>query len=264
MSNVPHDRYLRLTDPKTHYETLRFHAQGNFCLHSSTRHLTKLHSIPANELALLSGNELRYNLLDENIIDNQVLHPLTENSPLLRNHSCNFFSEKAIAFRTLKTLMSPLVERENTSYHRGYPSGGALYPIDVFCCRLNRSSEFWPKNSDILHLLPSSLTFEAIDSDRSLEYLREAILPHESTIGTPYCALIYVAYLPKTLFKYKSRGYRLALMEVGSMYMLIDLQCKNLGLKNRVWSGYTDHMVSNALSVNPALALPLCVQFIGY
>lgn len=263
MQNVPHDSYLRLTDPKTHYETLRFHAQGNFCLHRATKNLTKLHSIPVNELSRLSGNELRYNLLDENIIEDQKLRPLTSKSPLLRNRSCDFFSNEGIAFNTLKTLVSPLVQSKNDSYHRGYPSGGALYPIDVFCCRINRTSEFWPRESEILHLLPSSLTFEAINSVHSLDYLRDAILPHESTIGTPYCALIYVAYLPKTLFKYKSRGYRLALMEVGSMYMLIDLQCKNLGLKNRVWSGYTDHMVSNALSVNPALALPLCVQFIG-
>lgn len=264
MSNIPHDNYLRLTDPKIYYETLKFHAQGNFCLHAATQNLTKLHSVPLNELELLYGNELRYNLLDENIVKNQKIQPLTERSPLLRNQSCNFFSNKPVKFRTLIGLMSPLAATHPRSYHRGYPSGGALYPIDVFCCRINPADEFWPEESDILHLLPNSLALEAIKPTRPPAYLKEAILPPDSTIGTPYCALIYVAYLPKTLFKYRSRGYRLALMEVGSMYMLIDLQCKNLGLKNRIWSGYTDCMVSNALSINPALALPLCVQFIGY
>ena len=96
MPNIPHDNYLRLTDPKTYYETLKFHTQGNFCLHTATQNLTKLHSVPPNELELLTGNELRYNLLDENIVKNQKTQPLKENSPLLRNRSCDFFSSKSV------------------------------------------------------------------------------------------------------------------------------------------------------------------------
>lgn len=264
MLNIPHDHYLTLVNPKTYDDTLRFHALGNFCIHPATQNLTKLHSIPPSELELLSGNELHYNLLDDNMIKEQKILPMAKNSPLLRERSCPFFSRRAVTFSTIKSLLSPLTTTNPRSYHRGYPSGGALYPIDVFCCRINPQAEFWPERSDILHLLPESLAFEAILPSRPVDYLKSAILPFENSIGTPYCALIYVAYLPKTLFKYKSRGYRLALMETGSMYMLVDLQCKSLGLKNRVWSGYTDHMVSNALSLNPALALPLCVQFIGY
>jgi len=264
MSNIPHEHYLRLTDPKTYDETLRFHTLGNFCLHAATQNLTKLHTLPDHELALLSGNELRYNLLEDNTVSNHDIQPLTKNSPLSRERSCDFFSNGSVDFGTLMKLMSPLAAVHTNSHHRGYPSGGALYPIDVFCCRINPQKEYWPEQSDILHLLPNSFTFEAIQQAHPTHYLRDAILPLDNTIGTPYCALIYVAYLPKTLFKYRSRGYRLALMEAGSMYMLVDLQCKNLGLKNRIWSGYTDYMVSNALSVNPALALPLCVQLIGY
>lgn len=264
MPNIPHDHYLKLVNPKTYDDTLKFHSLGNFCLHAATQHLTRLHSIPAGELELLSGNELRYNLLGDNVIEGQNILPLAKASPLLRENSCPFFSRRAITFTTIKSLVSPLTSTAPNSYHRGYPSGGALYPIDVFCCRIHPQSEFWPEQSDVLHLLPESSAFESIKTSHPTEYLRNAILPFGHNIGTPYCALIYVAYLPKTLFKYKSRGYRLALMEAGSMYTLIDLQCKSLGLKNRVWSGYTDHMVSNALSLNPALALPLCVQFIGY
>lgn len=264
MPNIPHDNYLALTDPATLHETLRFHSRGNFCLHAATKELTKLHSIPSSDLKLLSGNELRYNLLDENLLHEWPLQSINRDSPLLRERSCNYFSDRPVKFSTLMSLMSPLVATQENSYHRGYPSGGALYPIDVFCCRINPKDEFWPEESDILHLLANSSRFESIHQARPTDYLKEAILPFENSIGTPYCALIYMAYLPKTVFKYKSRGYRLALMEVGSMYMLIDLQCKSLGLKNRVWSGYTDYMVSNALSVNPALTLPLCVQFIGY
>ena len=132
MTTMPHDNYLRLTDHKTYYETLKFHSQGNFCLHPATQHLTKLHSLSNREIELLSGNELRYNLLDEGIVADREIQPLPEDSYLLRNRSCELFSSRPVKFSTLTTLMSPLVAIKPDTYHRGYPSGGALYPIDVF------------------------------------------------------------------------------------------------------------------------------------
>lgn len=98
----------------------------------------------------------------------------------------------------------------------------------------------------------------------STQKIRKAILSNIEDIGSPSIALIYVAYLPKTLFKYRYRGYRLALMEAGSMYMLIELQVAALHLSCRLWSGYTDHMLSKAIGLNPALFNPICVHLIGH
>jgi SagB-type dehydrogenase family enzyme len=97
----------------------------------------------------------------------------------------------------------------------------------------------------------------------STQHLKKTILSNIQSVGSPSIALIYVAYLPKTLFKYRYRGYRLALMEVGSIYMLIELRAASLGLNCRLWSGYTDHMLSKAIGLNPALFAPMCVHLIG-
>lgn len=262
MHNVPHEHFLKFCDPQVLDETIAFHALGNFCLHPATSNLTKLHSIEQSNLTLLSGKELSYHLMQENILKGEDLPYPDPNSPLTRERSCDNFVQSTLNFRTIKELLSKLTNASQGNYHRAYPSGGALYPIDVFCCKLSSRTDDWPTESNILHLLPASRKLEAVMETQPKGYLEQALLGQNS-IGTPYLALIYVAFLPKTLFKYRYRGYRLALMEVGSMYMLIDLHCKALGLKNRVWSGYTDHMVSNALSINPALAVPLCVQLIG-
>ncbi|WAH55617.1 SagB/ThcOx family dehydrogenase [Pseudomonas silvicola] len=263
MHNIPHEHFLKSCDPQVLDETLAFHALGNYCLHPATSNLTILHGIDHSTLTLLSGKELRYDLLQENTLNSENLGPLPPNSPLNRDRSCDRFTDDPISFPTVKGLLSALTTASAEGHHRLYPSGGALYPVDVFCCRLGPGNDRWPSESDILHLLPASRKLEIIVATQPDDYLKEALLG-QSFIGTPYLALIYVAFLPKTLFKYRYRGYRLALMEVGSMYMLVDLQCRALGLKNRVWSGYTDHMVSNALSINPGLAVPLCVQFVGY
>ena len=96
-----------------------------------------------------------------------------------------------------------------------------------------------------------------------IEELKAALLSSPNAIGAPGLAIIYTIYMPKNLFKYRYRGYRMALMEVGSIYMLVELQAKALGLGCRLWSAYTDSMLCKALGINPALFFPVCVHFIG-
>lgn len=99
--------------------------------------------------------------------------------------------------------------------------------------------------------------------EADIEAIKAALLSSPNDIGTPNLALIYVMYMPKNLFKYRYRGYRMALMEVGSIYMLVEMQAKSLGLSCRLWSAYTDSMLCKVLGINPALFFPVCVHFIG-
>ncbi|WP_296234582.1 SagB/ThcOx family dehydrogenase [Pseudomonas sp. UBA4617] len=262
--SVPHDHYLTFVSSEILDETLAFHAKGNYTVHKTTQHASTLHHIPKKTLEELTGNELPLNILNNELSDKALNLPtLKAGHHLKRNESCDHFTESNLNFGTIKSLVSPLLTKNEHPYKRGYPSGGALYPIEVFLVNLGNKIFQWPSDCNALHLLPSSRTFEihspGIDSNK----LSQAILPKESTIGTPALALIYLAYLPKALFKYRYRGYRLALMEAGSMYMLIDLRCKELSLNSRPWSGFTDHEVTKNLDLNPALFIPLCIQFVG-
>ncbi|MNE23520.1 hypothetical protein D3C80_1167770 [compost metagenome] len=160
-------------------------------------------------------------------------------------------------------MVSPLLTQDGHPYKRGYPSGGALYPIEVFIVNLDNKISNWPSKCNVLHLLPTSRKFEIHSPRIDTKQISQAITSKGSNIGNPALALIYMAYLPKVLFKYRYRGYRLALMEVGSMYMLIDLRCKELNLNSRPWSGFTDHEITKSLNLNPALLIPLCIQFVG-
>ncbi|MDE4540932.1 MULTISPECIES: SagB/ThcOx family dehydrogenase [unclassified Pseudomonas] len=262
--SITHDHYLKYTSPSVLDETLAFHAKGNYVIHKTTHHLSTLHQLPPSALEKLTGNELQLNILAcENGQGNIELTGLPSSHPLKRNSSCERFNERPLHFDTVRTLLAPLLEKDSTTGKRGYPSGGALYPIEVFCINLNNTIQQWPSEQSALHLLPSSRSFEVHTPDLNSKPLARAILPMTADMGSPSLALIYFIYLPKALFKYRYRGYRLALMEVGSMYMLTDLRCKELKLGSRPWSGFTDHQVSKYLNLNPTLFLPACIQLIG-
>jgi len=260
MKNIPHDYYLRFLDSVVHEQVLDFHNKGNYIIHEAFKNSTALHFIDAKYLTALTGNELKlYPDLDISL----PLKTTEESGCLYRNDSCESFINQNIDFSTIEKLVNPLTAKNINNYKRGYPSGGALYPIEVFVCSLMDDESTWPCPEKILHLLPQSAKFEIMQDTACTKELRSAILSAPGNIGSPSVAIIYAAYLPKTMFKYRYRGYRLALMEAGSMYMLIELQAKKLKLRSRLWSAYTDTMVCKAIGWNPAVFLPLCVHFVG-
>ena len=48
------------------------------------------------------------------------------------------------------------------SVRRPYPSGGALYPIEVFLCRLSENTENWQAGTNVYHYLPLSQALEPV------------------------------------------------------------------------------------------------------
>lgn len=262
MKNIPHDYYLRFIDAIVYDDVLDFHSKGNFTFHKAFQDRTVLHSLDERLLAQLTGNELAL-YPDMDLTVDLELADADRESYLYRNESCERFSSTFLDFADVEKIIYPLLSRSSGSYKRGYPSAGALYPVETFLCSLSNENTAWPCGGKILHLLPRSRKFEVMQVETNFEKLKAAILTSSSDIGEPCLALIYVAYMPKSLFKYRYRGYRMALMEVGSIYMLVELQVKSLGLASRLWSAYTDSMVCKVLGINPALFFPMCVHFIG-
>ena len=261
--SVPHDHYLKFIEDIVLEETLFFHSKGNYVINKATQHISTLHHILPQDLEQMTGNELRLNLLPSASDPDCSLSTLQQDHPLKRKDSCEKFPSKDLTFREVAELLSPLLRKEGAPHKRGYPSGGALYPVEVFCFYFNNRILDWPYESKVLHLLPNTRTLEPFTHNIDENSLKQAILPESFDIGSPSLALIYCIYLPKSLFKYRYRGYRLAHLEAGSMYMLVDLRCKELNLQNRLWSGFTDLEVVQRLNLNPTLFLPTCIQFIG-
>ncbi|MHA4980416.1 SagB/ThcOx family dehydrogenase [Pseudomonas extremorientalis] len=262
MKNIPHDYYLRFIESSVYDEVLEFHNKGNFTFHGATKGRTVLHRLDEKSLEQLTGNELAlYPDMDLSLAIN--ISQDDREGALYRNESCEDFASLLLEFSDVEKLMFPLLSRDLDSCKRGYPSGGALYPAEVFLCSMIEDDPTWPCPGKVLHLLPKSRKFEVMQIQIAVEELKAALLFSSNKIGTPSLAIVYAVYMPKNLFKYRYRAYRMALMEVGSIYMLVELQAKLLGLSCRLWSAYTDLMLCKVLGINPALFFPMCVHFVG-
>lgn len=262
MKDIPHDYYLRFIEASVYDDVLGFHNKGNFTFHDAVKNHTRLHCLSEKDLRQLTGNELTL-YPDMGLTVEFSLSQEYREKLLCRNESCERFLSRSLDFSEVEKLMYPLLSRSVGSYKRGYPSAGALYPVEIFVCSLTEENSSWPCSSKILHLLPRSRKFEVVQVDTDIDELKKALLSSSYDIGTPGVALIYTVYMPKNLFKYRYRGYRMALMEVGSVYMAVELQAKSLGVACRLWSAYTDTMLCKALGINPTLFFPMCVHFIG-
>lgn len=263
VTTLPHDYYLKFVDSQLLQEITDFHAKTNYTIHECVEHFSYLHKFSPETLRTLAGNELHlYPDMNLTVVNNPIQR-CNSASPILRNESCESFTETDLPFELVRSLLSPTATINERSHKRGYPSAGALYPVELLVCSLSPANSSWPCKEKVLHVLPKSGKFEVVQGTTDITTLKRALLPPGSAIGKPNLAIIYVAYLPKVLFKYRFRGYRMAHLETGSLYMLLDLHGKSLGLRNRVWSGYCDTMVSKSLGLNPTLFSPLCVQFFG-
>ncbi|MFV6523119.1 SagB/ThcOx family dehydrogenase, partial [Klebsiella pneumoniae] len=162
-----------------------------------------------------------------------------------------------------KLLVNAFSSPDPASVRRPYPSGGAQYPVEVFLCRLSENTENWQTGTNVYHYLPLSRALEPVAACDTQELYRSLSGGDAERLGRPHFALVYCVIFEKALFKYRYRGYRMALMEAGSMYQNAGLVADQIGLRNRVWAGFTDSYVAKTMNVDQRTAAPLIVQFFG-
>ena len=76
-------------------------------------------------------------------------------------------------------------------------------------------------------------------------------------------AIFYSTLAAIPIAKYGARGYRLAMVEAGSMYQLASQIAQSVSLQNRVWGGLDDEGLSIALGIDPRAVWPLVCQIFG-
>ncbi len=194
------------------------------------------------------------------------VHLTSERKVSLRDESGEFFNDSThLHFSKIDQLLTDsFCAREIGNRKRPYPSGGALYPIEVFLCKVSNNISCWPTNENILHLLPLSRQMESMSNNEPKTILKNLSGHDDGILGQPHFAIVYAVFFQRALFKYRSRGYRLALMEAGSMYQNADLNAKKLGLRSRAWAGFTDFQVAKTIGLDIRHLAPLVIQFFGY
>jgi SagB-type dehydrogenase family enzyme len=128
---------------------------------------------------------------------------------------------------------------------RTVPSGGALYPLEVYCT-VSRVAGVAP---GLYHFDPPRRVLERyrlLDSADKL--VRASTYPE--LVERSAVTFIVTAMFWRTRFKYGARGYRFALLEAGHVVQNVVLVCAALGLAAVPLGGFYDRLVDEFLGVD--------------
>ena len=180
-----------------------------------------------------------------------------------RMPSVAVFNDKTIDFSDIKRLLvDSFSPNEET---RPYPSAGGLYCIEplVFLFQ-ERINDFEHHVAGCYHFRPISKTLQLI-KPMSMSYFYDKLIHGYMGVNhVPCLGILYLVNISKAIFKYRYRGYRHALMEIGSMYQQATICSQEMGLRNTVWSTFSDQEMLYALDLDHGAYMPMTMQFFGY
>jgi SagB-type dehydrogenase family enzyme len=128
---------------------------------------------------------------------------------------------------------------------RTTPSGGALYPLDVFPV-VERVDGIAPGT---YHYDPLRVRLELLRSGSAAREL-ERCTPYPSLFGDAAVVLLAAATFWRTRFKYGVRGYRFALIEAGHLAQNVLLEATARGLAAVPVGGFFDARIDDFLELD--------------
>jgi len=143
---------------------------------------------------------------------------------------------------------------------RAVPSGGALYPLDVYLIMGGNSVE--GLEAGVYHYLPEKHSISLVTKEDRRKEIASASLWQTWMAGAPVIFIITAEYRRIT-GKYGERGIRYALMEVGHVGQNLFLQAEALGLGAGIVGAFNDLEVSKVVGLPPKHE-PLLIMPVGY
>lgn len=126
---------------------------------------------------------------------------------------------------------------------RNSPSGGALYPLDLYV--VTRNIESIPSGT-LKHFDPYRHGLSDLGSVPDISVIEKASLIPD--VAEQASAFILVSCMFwRSRFKYSQRALRFSLMESGHVAQNILLTATGLGIKSRLFGGFIDDKVNSAL-----------------
>jgi SagB-type dehydrogenase family enzyme len=179
-----------------------------------------------------------------------------------RHPSINAFDSKNITFNNLSKFLVHAFSPDEKG-RRPYPSAGGLYPVEplVFMFNERVDNEI---QSGCYHFRPISKKLQLIKNvtyERFFNKILHGMIPLDKA---PCFCILYIAHLSKSIFKYRYRGYRHAVMECGAMYQQATIVSQQQGLKTTAWSSFGDHEVLHEINLDYGVFLPITMQLFGY
>lgn len=143
-------------------------------------------------------------------------------------------------------------------FTRPIPSGGALYPLELYLATLN--TQALPEG--LYHYHPLHHGLELLDATQPRSILEKCAIqgvPHGAALAVCICGV-----LPRTCFKYGELGYRLLLLEAGHLAQNILLVAGAIGLGALPYCGFFDDRIHDYLGVDGVDEVCLYLLWLGW
>jgi SagB-type dehydrogenase family enzyme len=143
---------------------------------------------------------------------------------------------------------------------RAAPSGGALYPLDIYIVIGENGVE--KIEAGVYHYLPKEHSISLISKGDRRKEISSASLGQRWMAKAPAIMIITAEYRRITA-KYGERGIRYALIEAGHVGQNLFLQAEALGLGAGIVGAFNDLEVSKVAGLPPKHE-PLLIMPVGY
>lgn len=137
---------------------------------------------------------------------------------------------------------------EGIWHYRAVPSGGGLYPLELYVYANKSVLE-----QGLYHFRPDQDSIEYISNSVNLNSIVPNIAADNINITDCSCLMFITSVFQRNMLKYGERGYRFLLQEVGAVLQNISLICEHLDLSSCILGGYVDDAINEILGVNSPL-----------
>lgn len=175
--------------------------------------------------------------------------------------TCRFFTLRSLTQAQFsQVLWAAYGITDNRGFLRAVPSGGALYPMDIYALLGNGGVD--DMEEGLYHYEPRAHALTQMLKGDLRGKLARASLSQMWMAGAPV-NLVIIAEYGRITGKYGQRGVRYALMEAGHIAQNIFLQAEALRLKAGIVGAFDDAKVTEILTL-PKNHEPLLIMPVGY
>lgn len=150
-----------------------------------------------------------------------------------------------IAFYGYGVTRTPEGHGDDARSFRTVPSGGALYPLEVYFA----ARDVTGLEAGLYHFDPIQHRLTRLADRACCDRIGAAFIQRDVADGAPLLMLVCGNFYRST-FKYGARGYRFALIEAGHVLQNANLAACAAGLALRPLAGYFDRQLDAALSLD--------------
>jgi SagB-type dehydrogenase family enzyme len=237
-------------------DVLKFHQSSNFILSESG------HYSPYTKKILNWSESTQYTDVEPNYILEEI--NLINSDLQFQGSYREFDNEYKISKFLLGSILNNAFGKSRISQTKKYPSAGALYPVFTLLYVFSDKAIEDVSEPGCYYYHPTHYKLIKLKSWKNNDDYKKAcnsINPNGNLLSN--VAIGYAVDFRRTVTKYRLRGYRHALIEVGLMIQSFKEELIKNTYGECVWSGFNDNQLTYNSGLNVRLSPVVMTQWFG-